>query len=171
MDRLGIRWDVREDPATICYSSKSARKPSDSRLKGPATVPAIAAMHITIVRGSLPWTINVPVDAGGIISVEKVLGAIYACLQKPLTQAEWDKLEGSKRRKNAHVARLNRLLKGAVAFELDPKLKRVDLLGECVMYDGLKPAEPYDAPKEWVLTLKMAPELASALFLLSRYQL
>jgi hypothetical protein len=166
-DQVGIVWDVREDPSTIRRSyGKSARKPSDARLKGPATIPAIAAMHIVFDKH--PWTIDVPANAAGIVTAEAVMAAIHTCLTQPLTQAEWDGLTGLRTRTNVHTARLNRLVNGSVAFEMDAKVKRVDLLGAYVMFDGLQPMEPYDAPKEWLLELKRKPKLARGSFSLSR---
>ena len=106
-----------------------------------------------IVCDRYPWTIEVKKPSGANLTLKVFLETIYNCLHEPLTEDEWKELTSGEKR-NAHISRGLRLAYDATSFNVDGRVKRVDVLGERSMFSGLRPD---DQTEGWVLILSKRP--------------
>ncbi|KAF8515481.1 hypothetical protein BU17DRAFT_93472 [Hysterangium stoloniferum] len=157
-----LRWSVTYDPfdGPRQYFPTANSNPThipNQILGQPATKPPVTIMRIVCEQ----WSITIDPSAHGpsrvsaIVTVKHVLGAIWGTLQEPIPRSLWDQMR-SNERKNAHRARCDRIANSQAKFEIGEDtgaIKKVDLLGNKLVFLGLRPVGPMDDPDEWIVKL------------------
>jgi hypothetical protein len=98
--------------------------------------------HVRLVSPEFPWSIEIRVGAGQVVTVETVWDALHRALQEPLVDSEWGMIvlddNHLERMEFAARRRLDKEGAGAARF------KRVDWLGDGVLFKGLVRDEGFE---------------------------
>jgi len=120
-----------------------------------ATVPPVQSMVIQCPL--LPWEIKVEPQKSkqrNFIVVQDFFDCLYSALRRPVTEHEFNAVVSSGRRysiTNAFQQRIKSVPDYGLYLEEQKKgLKRVDFLGESIMFDGLS-ADLNDGGVQWIL--------------------
>jgi len=95
------------------------------------------------------WIIDIKRKKNDIITLDQVFQTIYDYLYMTLTESEWNELSAGEKR-NAHISRGIRITHSPVGFDMDGRIRRVDVLGERTVFSGLRHEE---ATEEWIMIL------------------
>jgi hypothetical protein len=150
-DTTLLRYDVRNMPKDAILSTTYNTNCQTPCLATPTS-------HIRLISKSFPWTIDVK-SANGSITFEHLLDAIYYGLQEPLADSEWGMAVADKDQRET-------ILKAAKKREekdKDKRLKRIDWLGENILFKGLEQDGDFEklrllpraqgCPETWVVRL------------------
>ncbi|EIN11754.1 hypothetical protein PUNSTDRAFT_31594, partial [Punctularia strigosozonata HHB-11173 SS5] len=99
--------------------------------------------HMRLISPEFPWSVDIKVQGGGqVITVEAVWEALYKALQEPLADSEWGMivLDENNLERMEFAARKRRDKEGSNA----PRYKRVDWLGDGVLFKGLVRDEGFE---------------------------
>lgn len=137
-----LAYDLSTPPVPNATIRHLAYPISQSLWDQPTTNPPVPAMEIECVL--LPWKITVVPSQHSRythVTFNDVFGAIYHSLRKQVTEAEFISVSSQSLRTqidNAYKRRYKRLQEYShYEKERDAGLRRVDFLGENVMFDGL----------------------------------
>jgi hypothetical protein len=150
-DTTLLRYDVRNMPKDAILSTTYNTNCHTPCLATPTS-------HIRLISKSFPWTIDVK-SAHSSITFELLLDAIYYGLQEPLADSEWGMAVADKDQREM-------ILKAAKKREekdKDKRLKRIDWLGENILFKGLEQDGDFEklrllpraqgCPETWVVRL------------------
>ncbi|KIJ34302.1 hypothetical protein M422DRAFT_263616 [Sphaerobolus stellatus SS14] len=146
-------WDVRTSPVKKFQyrASGAVSYITDEVLEEEAMGPKSKGMRIVCDR--YKWIFDVKRPETGSLTLKVILEGIFNGLHEPLTEAEWKELSSGEKR-NAHISRGIRLAYDTTSFDVDSRMKRVDVIGERSMFSGLRLD---DATEEWIMILSNRP--------------
>ena len=140
-----LYFDIGREPTAILFAEPETTIPiNDSDRAQPATHPLLSEMHIHAVADDslpdFPWPITVRNTRG--ITCQDVFEAIYRNFQEYVTAQEFG--TWSSRRKEqcsrAYHLRVHSVNAWNPLPLLDEGLRRIDYMGERVMFRGLEPS-------------------------------
>jgi hypothetical protein len=145
-----LKYDVSQPPSTIKPNVLSIPPHALSEL---ATTPPIPSMIIHCPH--LPWTIKILPSSTKYVTVRDVFDGIYRSLRHAVLEPEFQCLPSAEARysvNNAYTRRYKRL-EDPQARELEKSkgLKRVDFLGERILFTGL--SSTMEGPHVWFLSM------------------
>ena len=147
-----VIYNLTTLPSTV--TDKRCPLPS-AILMETATMPPVQSMVIQCPL--LPWEIKVEPQKSkqrNFIVVQDFFDCLYSALRRPVTEHEFNAVVSSGRRysiTNAFQQRIKSVPDYGLYLEEQKKgLKRVDFLGESIMFDGLS-ADLNDGGVQWIL--------------------
>ncbi|KAI0088432.1 hypothetical protein BDY19DRAFT_198002 [Irpex rosettiformis] len=133
-----ISFDLRRHPRYIRLSTANRSIPSET-LQSPACRPKLA--ELSIRHPALPWRLQLRTE-DAYLTVEQLLRDLYAALQTPITEDEWDyicKHKPAQARSIEQAAQYRRETP-VVDRKLEESVrrKRVDALGDEFIFAGVQ---------------------------------
>jgi hypothetical protein len=99
---------------------------------------AVPCQHLRLISKAFPWTIEILVPGG--VTCESVWDALYAALQEHIMDSEWGMIVQDKKKKET----VEKAHKKRIEKDLDSMYKRIDFLGENVIFKGLEKDTQYE---------------------------
>ncbi|KAG9309264.1 hypothetical protein JVU11DRAFT_10748 [Chiua virens] len=130
-DTTNIRYDLRKPAREGILLSTYQQV---------ALQPAFAqpTHEVRIISKAFPWSIDIRVPTGSVVTCGAIFEGLYAMLQEPIVDSEWGIVVHDKSRKETIEKA------GKARNEKEMRLKRIDWLAETTAFKGLERDEEFE---------------------------